>query len=100
VFAATSHYLSLPRRGSGLHATHVDDALQWAGRRLALRPDAVFAALIAQRDDAIDSRLTPIRCVTNSTEVADVLCATGHLDTLCRSDFISEWRSLERTQLR
>jgi len=99
VFAATLQYLSIPRRVPDLRVAHVDDALHWAGRRLTLRPDAVFAALLVQRDATIDARLAPIRCVTNSVDVADVLCATGHLDALCRSEFMAEWRALERTEL-
>jgi len=99
VFAATLRYLSLPRRGAELHAAHVDDALQWAGRRLTLRPEAVFAALLTQGDEEIEARLAPIRRVTNSIDVANVLCAAGQLDALCRSEFMSEWRALELTQV-
>lgn len=97
VFTATSEYVSTARGWSGSRAERVEDALQWAGRRLAVRPDAVFAALLAQRDPSIESRLVEIRGVTSSAAVLSVLDIVGRRATADSSDFIAEWRVLEQT---
>jgi len=98
-FAATLRYLAAPRRRSVLHAAHIDDALQWTARRLALRPEAVFAALLVQHDASIESRLLPLRAVTTRSAVLGVLDAVGRHDTAGRSDFVAQWQALELTPI-
>jgi hypothetical protein len=99
VFTATCEYLAAARGQPALKSERVDDALQWVGRRLAICPDAVFAALLAQRDASIEARLGAIRSTTTSARVLSVLDTVGRRAVAEGSEFVSEWQAIERTNI-
>jgi hypothetical protein len=96
VFDATCSYL---RCTCGPEARgRLDDALEWLGRRLAIRNDALFAALLAHGDDGVHARLLAQRHTTTSARLRALLTAL-RVDVEPRVDaFLREWRALESTE--
>jgi hypothetical protein len=97
VFEAACAYLH-----AGGHVAHerehrVADVCQWLSRRLAVRPEAIFAALLVERDPVIDAELLAQRSTTTSARLRELLSAfdvsvDGSIDA-----FLREWRALELT---
>ena len=94
VFTATRRYLEL---ASGPEAAAARaHALQWVARGLALRPSAVFAALLAHGDPTIRDALTSARSTTTSLVVRRLLTRFA-AETRHAREFLAEWGALEAT---
>jgi hypothetical protein len=95
VYQATISYLR-GARGTAVQRRFAD-VLEWLARRLALRNDVVFAALLAHGDDTIDEQLLAQRHATTSARIRELLTALG-VDVDPRADaFLREWCALEGT---
>ena len=94
VFTATRRYLEL-LSGPQAAASRAH-ALQWVARGLALRPAAVFAALLAHGDQTIRDALTTVRSTTTSLAVRRVLTRFAAESRHTR-EFLTEWGALEAT---
>jgi hypothetical protein len=62
-----------------------------------LRPEAIFAALLVERDPAIDERLLGQRSTTTSARLRELLAAFGVSVDGSIDEFLREWRALELT---
>jgi hypothetical protein len=95
VYEATCGYLR-GARGTAIQRRFAD-VLEWLARRLALRNDVVFAALLAHGNAAVDEQLLAQRHATTSSGIRQLL-ASLRVDPDDRADaFLREWRALETT---
>ena len=92
VFEATRCYVEF--RDPTYRATdyRVVDALQWAGRRLTLRPEAVFAALLCLCDETVNSELITRRSATSCAAVRSILSRMRVQESELTRDFMSNWQ--------
>jgi hypothetical protein len=97
VFDAARAYLHAGEQGSPERERRVADVCEWLSRRLALRPEAIFAALLVERDPAIDERLLGQRSTTTSARLRELLAAFGVSVDGSIDEFLREWRALELT---
>jgi hypothetical protein len=97
VFDAACAYLHAAEEGGHGREHRVADVCEWVTRRLALRPEAVFAALLVERDPAIDARLLAQRSTTTSARLRELLAAFGVSVDGSIDAFLREWRALELT---
>lgn len=90
VFGATSAWLSA-QADAGAAA---GDATEWVRRGLALNRGAVFAALLARGDEALNDRLQRLRLLLSADDVETVCrCAGGRPCPRTRA-FLGEWLDL------
>jgi hypothetical protein len=94
VFTATRRYLELASGPEAVAARA--HALQWVARGLALRPAAVFAALLAHGDPTTREALTSARSTTTSLVVRRLLTRFA-AETRHAREFLAEWGALEST---
>jgi len=95
VYQATCSYLG-GARGTAIQRRFAD-VLEWLARRLALRNDVVFAALLIHGDETIDQQLLALRHATTSACIRELLVLL-RVDVDLRSDaFLREWHALETT---
>ena len=97
VYDATRLYLHASDGARLQAAQRVTDVLEWLQRHLAARPEAVFAALLMERDPELNARLLGYRQRTSSARLREVLASLRiELDDV-GDDFLREWRALELT---
>ena len=94
VAGAVAHYLDVPRASGGAADPAVDDTLEWVRRGLALNRGAVFSAILARSDPALNERLAALRLSLSADEVATVSRrAAGRPCTHSRR-FLRDWLEL------
>jgi hypothetical protein len=97
VYQAVRTYLQSIRGAAIQH--RFADAIEWLSRRLAIRSDAVFAALLAHGNVAIDAQLLAQRHTTTSARMRE-LFALLRIDVEPRTDaFLREWNALETMEV-
>jgi len=95
VYTATKRYLAHRNLTQSITDYRVVDALAWVARQLALKPAAVFAALLTFRDEAINSRLIRHRSSISCASVVAVLAEMrAGADEFTRQ-FLEDWEDLE-----
>ena len=84
-----THPVSIERRRARVAA-----AVDWVKRGLALNRGAVFAALLAAGDEAVNQALSGVRLALTHSEI-EVVCRRVSART-CRAtrDFLADWREL------
>jgi uncharacterized protein (DUF1800 family) len=95
VFDAARAYLDAGVQSALERERRVADVCEWASRRLALRPEAVFAALLVERDPTIDERLLRQRSSTTSARLRELLVTLDVSVDGSIDEFLREWRALE-----
>jgi len=75
----------------------VAEVLDWLARHLTTRPEAVFAALLLERDPELNQRLLGYRQRMTSARLREVLASLGTELDDSTDGFLREWRALELT---
>ena len=90
VFGATSAWLSAQSDA----VTAACDATEWVRRGLAINRGAVFAALLARGDEAVNSHLRRLRLGLSADEVATVCRHASRRHCEWTQAFLCEWHEL------
>jgi len=97
VYDATRSYLHASD-GDPVQAAQLSaDVLEWLQRHLAVRPEAVFAALLIEKDPELNERLLGYRQRTTSARLRELLASLGAELDDSTDGFLREWRALELT---
>ena len=96
VYDATRIYLHASE-GHPAQAAQRSAVLEWLQRHLATRPEAVFAALLTEKDPELNERLLGYRQRTSSARLREVLASLGTELDDSTDGFLREWRALELT---
>jgi hypothetical protein len=99
VFESTRRYLIAACSHGIDRSEAIPNAMEWVRRGLALRPHAVFAALLDRRDESINERLKCLRPMSSSHSVREILARLGTRDDRIHDEFLDEWRALETTEI-
>jgi len=97
VYDATRSYLHASDGDPVQAAQRSADVLEWLQRHLAARPEAVFAALLIEKDPELNERLLGYRQRTTSARLREVLASLGPELDDSTDGFLREWRALELT---
>ena len=97
VYDATRSYLHASDRDQVQAAQRSADVLEWLQRHLAARPEALFAALLIEKDPELNERLLGYRQRTTSARLREVLASLGAELDDSTDGFLREWRALELT---
>lgn len=90
VFGATSAWLSAQVDAGAA----VRDATEWVRRGLAINRGAVFAAMLARGDEALNDRLQRLRLLLSAADVETVCRCAGDLSCPRTRAFLGEWLEL------
>ena len=99
VYAASRRYLHASDGDREEAARRVAEVLDWLARHLAARPEAVFAALLLERDPELNQRLLGYRQRMTSARLREVLASLGSDLDESTDGFLREWRALELTAI-
>jgi hypothetical protein len=94
VFAATAEYVGAHPVSIERRKAVIDEATEWIRRGLALNRGAVFAALLAVGDAAIDEALGGLRLILTPEEI-EVVCRRAAVERARATRvFLAEWLEL------
>jgi hypothetical protein len=96
-YYASRRYLHASDGDREQASRRVAEVLDWLARHLATRPEAVFAALLLERDPDLNQRLLGYRQRMTSARLREVLASLGTELDDSTDGFLREWRALELT---